>query len=540
MTAFLSSLISGILLFLSFPKFDLWPLAWAALVPLLTILPEASRKQSFWYGWLTGFVYFLGCVYWITGTMMVYGHLPFLVSLLIMFLLILYLGLYVGLFGYLYKRTLESHPGLIQILAVPAVWTTLEWLRGHLLTGFPWVLLGYSQYQVLPIIQVADLTGVYGVSYVIVLVNVALSQILRASLILHHQGSSMRQIWAPFLLGTIVIGLTLTYGSLRLSTLSNLPSHHSLRVGLIQGNIDQAQKWDPAYQEETIGIYKDLTRRALSSASGQVHEPNLRQPIPGHLDLVVWPETATPFFFELEASYQEDLKEFVQDQRVHLLFGSLAIGPPMQDEDRSPQDATPVLFNSAYLLSFTGTPVARYDKIHLVPFGEYVPLSSLLFFVHKMVEGIGDFGSGREFTVMQADETRLGVVICFEVIFPELVRQFVKNGAGLIATLTNDAWFGRSSAPYQHFSMAVFRAVENRVPVVRAANTGITGSIDAIGRIRGTTPLFTRTYLVQEVILKDIQSVYTQYGDLFAYLCGIITVAILARSGWKKRSDSNA
>ena len=200
---------------------------------------------------------------------------------------------------------------------------------------------------------------------------------------------------------------------------------------------------------------------------------------------------------------------------------------PRRDSSGLPR---PVLFNSAYLLSSTGDPVARYDKIHLVPFGEYIPLASVLTFVEKFVEGIGDFGAGQVYTLMQVPQGRLGVVICFEVIFPDLVRQFVKRGAGLMVTITNDAWFGRTSAPYQHFSIVVFRAVENRVPFLRAANTGISGHIDATGRIVKTTGIIERAYLIQQVEWKRTRSFYSQYGDLFVFLCAIIALtAILCR-----------
>ena len=588
MAAVLSSFVSGTLLFLSFPKFDLWPLAWVAMVPLLVIVAASSPKQAFWYGWLTGTVYFLGCLYWVTHTMVVYGKLPVLISILIMFLLVIYLGIYVGLFTFFYRRVIETFSPLPHLLVSAALWVTLEWLRGHLLSGFPWALLGYSQYQVLPVIQIADMAGVYGISFLLVTTNVALAQIIKTFVGPQTQRNNLWQIWRPFLAGGILISLALIYGSMRLTQHSGQPISKSLKVGLIQGNIDQEHKWDSAYQRETLETYKNLTQQALSSASSIRGEGAPEQPFQlglrgndllkdavqgangqassADLDLVVWPEAATPFFFEQEKFYREELKAFTRSQRIPLLFGSPVIDPPQADPTKRASalggSGGPLLFNSAYLLSPEGSTLARYDKIHLVPFGEYVPLASLLFFVHKLVEGIGDFGAGKEFTVMEipsedlalpdrargmgASEdvpkghrtgphiktTRFGVVICFEVIFPELVRQFVKQGADFMATLTNDAWFGRSSAPYQHFSMVVFRAVENRVPFIRAANTGITGAIDGTGRILRTSDIFTETYLVQEITLKEVKTFYTEYGDFFAYLCGIITLAILAYILW--------
>jgi apolipoprotein N-acyltransferase len=492
------------------------------------IIPGSSKKQAFWYGWLTGTVYFLGCIYWVTHTMVVYGGLPLSISFLLMLLLVIYLGIYVGLFSYFFKRMSETVSPLLQLLAAPSLWVALEWLRGHLLSGFPWALLGYSQYRVLPVIQISDLTGVYGVSFLLVATNVAITHALKGMIERKVSRQHLQKVWSPLLVSGILIGLNLVYGFLRLSELSGQPATGSLKVGLIQGNIHQEQKWDPAYRRETVEIYKHLTQQAILTASRQQDylldsmKTSSHGPAAASLDLVVWPETATPFFFEYEQPYRDELKAFLQEQKAPLLFGSPSLGPgPIRTV------SGPMVFNSAYLLSSDGIPLARYDKIHLVPFGEYVPLSSILFFVRKLVEDIGELGGGTEYTIMKIPQGRFGVVICFEVIFPELVRQFARAGTDFMATLTNDAWYGWSSAPYQHFSMVVFRSVENRVPFIRAANTGITGSIDATGRILGTTELFVKTYLVQDIPLKKVKSLYTQYGDLFAYLCGIIALATL-------------
>src|SRR3972149_2981571 len=173
--------------------------------PLLVIVAASSPKQAFWYGWLTGTVYFLGCLYWVTHTMVVYGKLPVLISILIMFLLVFYLGIYVGLFTYFYRRVIETFSPLPQLFLSPALWVTLEWLRGHLLSGFPWALLGYSQYQVLPVIQIADMAGVYGVSFLLVTTNVALAQIIKTSVGPQEQRNNLWQIWRPFLAGGILI-----------------------------------------------------------------------------------------------------------------------------------------------------------------------------------------------------------------------------------------------------------------------------------------------------------------------------------------------
>jgi len=281
-----------------------------------------------------------------------------------------------------------------------------------------------------------------------------------------------------------------------------------VRVGMIQGNVDQAQKWDVVFRREAIDRHKKLTNQVVRE-----------------VDLVVWPEAATPFFFEVETDYREELLRFVRDRGVPLLFGS-----PAMDSRTA---GGPRLFNSAYLVSGGGVVLDRYDKVHLVPFGEYVPLKPILFFLGKLVEGIGDFVPGSGPRVMSGPNGHLGLVICFEVIFPDLVRQFVDRGADYMVTITNDAWFGRTSAPYQHFAMVVFRAVENRVPFARAANTGISGFIDAEGHILRTTELFVESALSGEVRLGGQRTFYTAYGDLFTLGCAILTLFVAARMWWR-------
>ncbi len=529
MNTVLLPLISGILLFLSFPEPELWFLAWIALVPLLVALTRLPRKQAFAAGMIAGLSYFMGCLYWLTHTMMVYGNLPLPVSFLLMLLLVIYLSAYVGLFTLGYKTVSQAGSPWQELLAAPCLWVLLEWLRAHLLTGFPWALLGHSQYRILPVIQIADLTGVYGVSFAIVMVNAALAQAMRSAPTVSRMLPALRTGWLPVgAAGLLVAGL-LMYGANRLSQLAAQNDAQTIRVGIAQGNIRQDQKWDPAFQRMTMDTYRALTV-GLQAMAASSRPTSQRTPDPNRrdgLDLVVWPETAAPFFFERDPKWRTELEALARESRTSLLFGSLAVGPRPDGPASADAARMPALYNSAYLLSETGRLAGRYDKIHLVPFGEYVPLSSLLFFVHRMVEGIGDFGAGRTHRVMEIPAGRFGVVICFEVIFPDLVRKFVGNGARFMATITNDAWFGRTSAPYQHFSMVVFRAVENRTPFVRAANTGISGHIDRTGRIRAATGLFEQASLVQEIAPGQAITFYTRYGDIFSYLCVIILMVIL-------------
>ena len=474
---------SGLFLPLSFPKSDLGLLAWIALVPLHWALDGKSKTQAFWIGWLSGTIAFTGMMAWVVTAMNTYGKVPLVISYGLMLLLTAYLGLYVGLYsaGAVWFRTLIPRYGLF---AVPCLWVTLELIRTYVLSGLPWGLLGYSQYRQIEVIQIADHMGVYGVSFLIVLVNVALAEFLSWLMPLFRGFRPAKLPWELVAMAALLVTLSWEYG---LGTLSGAPfsdiPRSSISVGVVQPNVDQAVKWDTAYREETLARFDRLTEQ-LGRAT----------------DLVIWPEAATPFVFEREPVYQLQLIALANRAQAPILFGSPAL--------RFYPDRRPYLLNSAYLLSPDGQLLGRYDKHHLVPFGEYIPFkSSLLFFLDKLVEGIGDFEAGPGPTILtltpkprsaaagMAGTTprpvKFGVAICYEVIFPNLVRQFAANGAEFLVTVTNDAWFGPSSAPSQHFAMVVFRSVENHLAFARAANTGISGFIDPFGRIVEATPIFT-------------------------------------------------
>ncbi len=499
-TAFATA--SGLLLVVIFPTFNLHLLAWISLVPLFLALRGQNVKNGFWLGGITGIVYFAGTVHWVTNSVHYYGGIPLIPASIITLLLCAYLAFYPALFGAVVVHLKKNHPSLM-ILSAPAVWTALEFARTYVFSGFPWSLLGYSQYLALPVIQVSDIVGVYGVSFLIVLVNVAVAEFL-----------GDRKKYPLLVIAAVTVVLVLGYGLMRL----HVPEHSGgITVSVVQGNIDQDKKWDPAFQAEVLSVYTQLTQEALQK----------------HPDIVIWPETATPFYFNGEGPrdkiLQEDLTTFVKKNGVPLLFGS----PTYEVKPGKVVH----LRNSAFLLSTDGTIGAMYHKLHLVPFGEYVPLKKVLFFVEKMVQAIGDFESGNEYTVMTitsngpdgATEVKLSTAICYEIIFPELIRRFVNHGAGIITTITNDAWFGRTAAPYQHFSMAVFRAVENRVPVARAANTGISGFIDAKGRILDTSAIFTTAHLTRTLTPRNVKTFYTKYGDVFSYLCLLACIVLLAK-----------
>ncbi|MEW6683661.1 MAG: apolipoprotein N-acyltransferase [Nitrospirota bacterium] len=520
---------SGLLLTLSFPRPQLALAAWFALVPLLLAIATASRRGAFLLGWIAGATFFTGSLRWLVYTMVHYGHLPEWLGYPLLLLLAAYLAVYVGLFA-LTALILANQRTWIRLVALPAAWTAVELTRTYLFTGLPWGALGYSQAGTLPVIQIAEFTGVYGVSYLIVFVNTALAVALAAmrptgempmpipvASFVPMQGPpvSLRGVAGPLGLAVLALLAVLVYGHWRLDQIAGAMAETTpVTVAVVQGNIDQDRKWDPAFRRETIDRYQALTRE-------QADQP---------LDLIVWPEAAMPFFFERDVAHREELIEFVVREGTPLLFGSPAVESAVGEQPR--------LYNSAYVVTANGGIAGRYDKLHLVPFGEYVPLERLLFFVNKMVDGIGEFVPGENATVFRLDRFRLGVMICFEVVFPELTRAAVRNGATLMAAITNDAWFGRSAAPYQHLDMVVFRAVENRVPFARAANTGISGFIDATGRLVTTSDLFVPATRVATLVPRMEKTWYTRYGDLFAWFCAVFVLAVLARAAREARREA--
>jgi len=496
-------LLSAVLFVLSLSNIDLEFFAWFAFVPLLFALDGKELLESFGCGFLTGFASFLGALYWIIVAVHTYGYIPVVPSGLILLLLVGYLSLFYGVFA-LIHHFLRQRLGSQAVFFAPFVWVSMEFLRSFFLTGFPWAMVGHTQYLNLPFVQMADLTGVYGLSFVILLVNATVYLILRRW--------SLKQF--PYRAGAMtVIALlaSLVYGYTRIHAIDRKVSQQPvLKVAVTQGNIDQSIKWDESFQKQTLKIYERLSLRVAQERP----------------DLIIWPETATPFFFQDAKEYQPLVLNIPKETGASLLFGS----PSYTVKDQRVSH-----YNSAYLISPGGEIVGKYDKIHLVPFGEYVPLKDLLFFMGSLGEGIGDFKSGKEATLLSLPQTRFGVVICFEIIFPDLCRQFVKKGAEFLVTLTNDAWFGRTSAPYQHMAIATFRAVENRVFIARAANTGISGFIDPKGKIISHGGIFTEEAMNETIRRMNEKTFYTLYGDVFAWVCAACTVFVLGTAALRKR-----
>jgi len=488
----LLSMLSGVMLTAAFPPGGLDWMAWIAIIPLLISLERERPFSAFRLGMIAGLMHYLTLIYWVLFVTSTYGGIDIFTSSAILLLFSLYLSLYPAVFS-LFFRLIDGHRFMVILIA--CVWVSLEYIRSIFMTGFPWCLLGYSQYARFSLIQISDITGVYGISFLVAAVNAAIYL-----LVSNGSGAIGKKGLILEVSGAILIfTVCLTYGNFRLSDNSlEKNNKESLTASIIQGNIDQSVKWDPAFLESTMDKYITLTRSALNQAP----------------DLVLWPESAAPFFFQDNTSSTGDIYALAKETAAWMIFGC-----PAYEQ----HDLRMIYFNRVCLVSPDGALAGYYDKKHLVPFGEYVPFRRLIPFVNRLVISEGEFSPGRESGLLKMSDISAGALVCYEAIFPDLARRQAKNGAGIFVNLTNDAWFGLTSAPHQHLSMCVFRSVENRRPFIRAANTGFSAFIDPYGRITGKSALFTEEVLKGEV-RTDCSGLtfYSKYGDVFVYAILII------------------
>ncbi len=514
---FFSALLSGALIFLSFPKFGAGIAAWVAFVPLFYALREKRVVQGIGVGFIAGFSACIGIFYWIVFVVVHYGHLPVFAGIAVMLLLSAYLALYVAVFsaGVVYF----SRRGIPLIFSAPLLWTCLEYVKSHILTGFPWANLGHTQYLYLPMIQIADMTGVFGVSFAIVFVNVVVFDILGNRQSKDRRRMTDRKTAAKVTAGFFLLAALYGYGAMRTGEIrKSMETSPIMPVSLIQGNIDQSLKWNPAFQRETLRIYTALSKQSAPSEEG----------------LIVWPETAAPFFFQDRNDLHREVASLAAQTGDWLLFGS-----PGYRQEGEQMDFQ----NSAFLLTPDGRIAGRYDKVHLVPYGEYVPLRRFFPFIGKLVVGIGDFrsGPGYEPLLMHGNrgQRRIGVLICYEGILPEAGRAYRQRDAELLVNITNDAWFGNTSAPHQHLSMTVFRAVENRLFLARAANTGISAIVDPTGRITHRSRLFEEGALQGAVRFMNVKTFYAAHGDVWVWGCmmGLFLILTVSIKKGRRKDD---
>ena len=494
----LAAALSGVLLALSFPHYGHAAVAWAALLPLLvTLCGVRAVARGFVLGLVTGLVHFAGTIYWIAPVMVDYGGLPWAAAYLAHVLLVAYLALFPACFAAgMVVVVRRLGPG--GLFAAPVVWVTTELGRIHLFTGFPWELLGYSQAGVLPVAQAASLAGVLGVSALVVLVNAAAA----------YAAMTPPRRWRPVAAAGAVVAVCVGFGVWRLRDAALVTAGTPLRVAALQGNVAQDEKWNPRRSDAILAGYLEQTRRA--AADGAV--------------LIVWPEASAPFHFERDARGAE-IRAVARETGAHLLVGSTLIEPGPDYR----------YYNTAFLVDPSGSTAGVYRKQHLVPFGEYVPLREALFFLSPLVEGVGGFSAGPGPSTLPVGGRTVGTAICYEIIYPALVRDLVRAGSELLVTITNDAWYGRSAAPYQHFQQASMRAVEQGRYLVRAANTGISGVVDPYGRPLSQTALFEPAVVVGDVRLQDGLTVYGRIGDAPAY-AGVAATALLLWACRRRRS----
>ena len=507
------ALLSGILITASFPESEYSCAAWIAVVPLLISINGLSRFDAFRLGFLAGMVHYATLLYWFVPFLKTYGPFPLYLSVAVLMLLAAYLSLFLAVFAMILVWICSSLTSLL--IFAPIVWVSLEYSRSVLFTGFPWELLGYSQYKQLHLIQISDMLSVYGISYIIILVNTTL--FLGILFLLkkkwHGRFVSGRRLLTATTVSATVLAMIFLYGAWRIQvTDQQMAIAPQKRITVVQGNIDQTLKWDVAHQLKTIDTYLKLSTAQKKTSP----------------DLIVWPETAMPFYLFQQKALTGRVMDGIRTTEADFLMSSPAV---TQANDRIRY------FNRAFLVHADGTLQDTYDKAHLVPFGEYVPLKRWLPFLGKMVAQVGDFSSGPVGDTLAWRKHKIGMLICYELIFPYLSRAAVRNGAEILVNITNDAWYGRTSAPYQHFSMAVFRSIETRRALIRSANTGISGAIDPVGRILSATPIFKALALTNTVPLLTIRTPYVHLGDIFARGCCIMVIALAIRRFQSRRES---
>jgi apolipoprotein N-acyltransferase len=481
---------------LGMPGYDIPALPFICWTPFFALcIGAAGSRQAAARGLFAGTGANLLLFYWIAYTVAVPGKLGWALGGLSAILVSAVMGLYFCAGGYFAHRLVRRF-GNAGLWVFPVAWTGLEYARSILLSGFPWMLYGYSVAGSPTLMQAADLAGVYGLGFLLAAVNVCLY------IAAGHVSRGQYRIAAASAAGiAAIIAFLAIYGSHRLGEWRGLPPGSAIRVGIAQGGIDQNRKWDPNFQDETISIYGRLSREARSKGAG----------------IIVWPETAAPFFYGWEREFSIEIDRIARDAGVPLIFGSVWFSPSEGGK----------YYNSVFYLDAEGVPQGRYDKRHLVPFGEYVPLKSLLFFVKKLTAGGEDFSSGTSPRLFPIGGGLAGASVCYEAVFPGIIRESVLSGSQWLVNVTNDAWFGDTVAPRQHLAMARMRCAEFRRPMVRAANSGISALIDSTGTATGTVGLFRAGVLVGDIAPRKGMTAYAKTGEIFAISCTIITFLIL-------------
>lgn len=521
------ALVTAALYVLAFPSAGLWPLAFFALWPTLVIVESAkTTKRAWWFGFVAGFVGNAGKLYWLVYTINHYGHFPLPAALLVFGLLCGFLGVFWG-YTYWGARRVHEITRVPLLVVFPLAWMTQEWVLTWILTGFPWSLLGHALVGWLPMAQAADVIGGLGLSFPVAFGSALAYEIHRHVAEKRAGGSRPFPIRGAAAFAAMVLALII-YGLARMPAVdAAMKEGKSVRIGMLQGNIDQNEKWDPANQARTFETYREQGMDAARDGA----------------QLVIMPETALPYWQTQKSRLKKDLRDFVNDIGTWTL-----IAVPTRVEN--PQDPDwPYKYNSAALASPNGEVGEWYNKHRLVPFGEYLPLKKISVPLVKWLRSIpalsklrlsAGFYPGEEYIVFPFPEGRFGIAICYEIIYPGIVRRIVNLGTEFMVTITNDAWFGDTSAPHQHWDQVRMRAVENRRYFARSANTGISGVIDANGRTLSATGTYVAEPVTDNVRTMSMRTFYTRTGDWFPVACVLIFLALGAQAYRKHRARRGA
>jgi apolipoprotein N-acyltransferase len=495
----LLALASGATLALSLPNYNLTLLAWIS-VGLLVLASYGARPSvAPLYGFLHAIVFYPISLPWMAIVVEQYGNVPPLIAAGLLVLISLAGGVIVAVFTWAIAFTSHRN-ALITWALAPDLWVALEFARAHLpIIAFPWNLIGYAASGHLALVQLTTVTGIYGLSYIVA----AYGSLLAYAFV--SGGNRPWKIAIAAATALILIGFAGRYA---------VPQENPRYVAhLVQTNFAQSYEYRPDWMQTHAGDLDQLEQISVDAA----------RKTPG---LIVWPEAPAPFSLQ-ERNFSDRARRIAQDSGVDFLVGA---------EDWKRDAAGKWLAtNSAILLNPSGDRIFSYDKIHLVPFGEYVPLRKWLTFTGKLTADIGDFTPGTQYSVGRLPDGNFGTFICFEAVFPDLVRHFTANGAELLINISNDGWFGRSGAPAQHLMMARVRAVENRRWLLRDTNNGFTVSVDPYGRIAAALPTDIRGQLDAPYDFRSDLTLYTRFGDWWAWACVIASIALIAISFFASR-----
>ena len=490
----LLSILSGILFALAFPGAAIGWLAFIALAPLVVAVVRArSTREAFLLGWTGLTTAWLIMVPWVVRVMSHYGGLPVFAGVLLFVAMALILGLYGGLFAFIVRR-LRLGRAFLPWLMVPLAWAAMEYARTYLLSGFPWNLTATAIVDYTPLIQIDRFGGPYFVGALVVLPSAILAWWLT---------QKPAQIALVLVAGSLGILAMVWWGTgLVASKLIARPNATpSITAALLQPNISQEMRWD---DENVLAIYQKMTGMTERAADNGAK-------------VVVWPESTVPLSYTQTAFYRESIEALSRDRKIDIILGSVATDPAKPNR----------LWNSAFLVS-SGITIGHYDKIRLVPFGEYVPLRRVLFFAEKMVRAVGEFEFGTN-EIPLGGLLTYGPAICYEIVYPQITRTQIRNGADVLVTITNDAWFEGSSAPEQHLAQARLRAVEGDRYLLRSATTGISAYIDPTGRVLESLPMGREGIIYAKFQRRTARTPYVRFGDWFAWLAVVVVLIAAVR-----------